>query len=110
MAVPLRLLYSSEILPDGHGADDYEDDEGTAFVLRAFADAVQVGELRFNLKDHGSLIWVRWIETEPAWQRRGVASALLAEALRRYPEAAIATGGTTDEGQALWDHYFGPSL
>lgn len=88
-------------VPGGHGADDYEDDKGPAYTLRAWRDEV-VGELDINIKNRGALLWVRWIEVPEAWRRQGIARALLAEAQRLFPGADVDTGGVTEEGQDFW--------
>lgn len=102
----LRLRIERELVPDGHGADDYETDEGVAYTLRAVNDGRHVGELRYSLVDE-ALIWVRWIETDLSFQRRGVARALITEAQRLHPDADVDTGGLTDEGRELWAALFG---
>lgn len=101
-----RLRFQLVPVPGGHGADDYEDDSGSAYTLRAFGpDGRPRGQLDFNLKV-GPQLWVRWIEVEPAFRRRGVAGALLEEAQRRFPQALVDTGGLTDEGETFWAAHF----
>lgn len=95
------LTFRLEPVPGGHGADDYEDDEGDAYTLRASGGIAAAGSLDFNLKA-GPTIWIRWIEVPPELRRQGIARALLAEARRRFPGAEVDTGGFTDEGEAWW--------
>ena len=85
------LQFELTVVPGGHGADDYEDDEGIAYALRASSGGNLCGEILFNLKE-GPVIWVRWIEVFEGWRRRGVATALVVEAERRFPAAMVDTG------------------
>lgn len=98
----LSLRFELVCVPGGHGADDYEDDKGRAYALRAWHSVTPVGELLINIKDRGSLLWVRWIEVPEAWRRQGIGRALLTEAQRLFPNAYLDTGGTTEEGADLW--------
>jgi GNAT superfamily N-acetyltransferase len=103
----MSLTFKLVRVPGGHGADDYEPDEGLAYTLLALEDSRQVGKFDFNLQDRRRTIWVRWIEVPIAAQRRGIGTALINEALRRYPSATIDTGGWTDEGSGFWTKLFG---
>ena len=105
----MSLTFKLIRVPGGHGADDYESDEGLAYTLLARQDGVEVGKLDFNLQDRRRTIYVRWIEVPVATQRRGIGTALINEALRRYPNATIDTGGWTDEGSGFWTKLFGPN-
>lgn len=88
-------------VPDGHGADDYESDEGEAYTLRASVEGEEVGTLDYNLLDD-RLVHVRWVEVSPELRRQGIAIALFEEALRLHPGCAFQTGGLTDDGDELW--------
>lgn len=98
----LDLRFELVRVPGGHGADDYEDDTGRAYTLRAWHGATSVGELDVNLKERGTLLWVRWIEVPEKWQRQGIGRALFEEACRRWPKADLDTGDVTEEGESLW--------
>jgi ribosomal protein S18 acetylase RimI-like enzyme len=112
-AAPARahavLTFTLIRVPEGHGADDYEDDEGPAYTLEARQNGARVGALDFNLQDRRRRCWIRWIAVEPAQQRRGIARALIADLERRYPAASLDTGGFTEEGEAFWAAVFGAS-
>jgi GNAT superfamily N-acetyltransferase len=88
MKQPSDLVFAL-INASGHGKD----------TLRAVRDGRVVGELKFNLTIGVSLgLWIHWLEVAPGERRQGIASALLAEAKRRYPWAVVDTGGLTAEG------------
>ena len=69
-------------------------------VLRAQLDGKVVGELFFNLTT-STVIWIHWLEVAPAYRRRGIGSALLAELKRLYPWIENETGGLTAAGRLL---------
>ena len=97
----MDLTYRLVRVPGGHGADDYEDDLGRAYTLFVNADGREAGSLDFNIKA-GPTLWVRWIEINEDMQRRGIATALMTEAERRFPKAVVDTGGFSDDGEEFW--------
>jgi ribosomal protein S18 acetylase RimI-like enzyme len=86
--------------PEGHGADNYESDEGDAYTLEAYVGSVPAGSLDVNIAD---TIHVRWIEVDPKFRRQGIGRALMAEIERRFPGLEIETGGFTDSGTSFWN-------
>jgi Acetyltransferase (GNAT) family. len=92
------------VKPGGWGGDDYESDEGEAFLLEAFSNKEKIGYVKYNLTD--DLVHIRWLEVLPKYRRKGVGLALLDELDRRY-DREIDTGGFTDEGEPLWYKWVG---
>jgi GNAT superfamily N-acetyltransferase len=88
-----------EYLPGGHGADDYETDEGDALILTLKCGEEVVGSASYSLD--GGTLHLRWVETEEAYQQQGVATAILRALEDRYPQFAWTTNGFTPEGEAL---------
>ncbi|MBA3842068.1 MAG: hypothetical protein H0X39_05525 [Actinobacteria bacterium] len=115
-----------DLKPDGHGAHDYELDEGEAYTLAIARPAEESQQLTaldraeidsqalrsanrsvlaltlLNVIEKEKLIHVRWIETLPSRRRQGMAADLLAEALRRWPSYSIDANGLTEYGEPLW--------
>lgn len=95
------LTFERVLVPDGHGADDYESDEGEAYTIRALRDGVMVGDLDYNLTDDEA--HVRWVYAiEPG---HGVGGALVRHLEALHPDRELTTNGFTDEGEVL-RHYF----
>lgn len=97
----MLLDFSQTHIPEGHGADDYESDEGDAYTLRASLEGGEVGALDYNLLD-AETVHVRWVEVRPTCRRQGVAIALFEEAARLHPGCVFETGGLTPDGEELW--------
>jgi GNAT superfamily N-acetyltransferase len=100
------LRFSVVTVAGGHGADDYEDDEGEAMTLSAFARDERgrenvVGSVDYNLIREEQVVHVRWVEIESAWRGRGFATALMRHLQQLYSEFAFTTGGYTDNGCAF---------
>lgn len=95
------LTFERVLVPDGHGADDYELDEGEAYTLRAVRDGQMVGDLDYNLTDTEA--HVRWVYAVELGC--GVGGALVRHLAQLHPDRDLTTNGYTDEGECL-RHYF----
>lgn len=84
----------------GHGSDDYESDDGDAYTVEASVGGYKVGSLDINVTD--DTVHVRWVEVEKEFQRRGVASRMIQEAMRLFPNRDLDTNGFTDSGERFW--------
>jgi hypothetical protein len=89
-----RQQFTRVPVPQGHGADDYESDEGEAFTIRH-----PHGYLDYNLTDTSA--HVRWVES----RKPGTGGALVRHLASLHPDRELTTGGFTDEGERL-RHYF----
>lgn len=89
--------------PDGHGADDYEPDEGLAYTIEARLGDTYVGYLAINVLDEDDELHVRWIQIEEPYRLRGFGKQLILEAARRWPNYQFTTNGFTDDGEPFWD-------
>lgn len=97
----MKLEFVWKFRPDGHGADDYEKDDGEAYTLIARQNGQTLGRLNLNLPE--GEIHVRWTEVKVEYRRQGIATALIREAQRRFPGRDLTTNGFTDDGEPWWD-------
>lgn len=94
-----EVVLEQEVVPDGHGADDYEKDEGLALRIRADDGSGPVGHVDLNVTEEG--VHVRFLEVSAEHRRRGIGGALLDEVEARY--GAWSGNGFTDLGSALME-------
>jgi hypothetical protein len=88
-------------------SDDYQPG-GPAYSVRARRGAAGVGYVTITplpnefSEDDEPLLFINWIEVPVALRRQHIATALCAEAARRFPGLPLTTSGLTDLGQDFW--------
>ncbi len=100
--IKLKQILKEEELKFSENMRDYH--SGQSFMnAYAYSNNVMVGRVDYSIYD--KKIYIDFIEVNPEYRRKGIATKLVDFIKRENPNMPIIPGYATEEGHKFWEKY-----